>query len=128
MNNNDVITFEFEREDLEYALGYLADAISKINQAQAMLRSIVCIIRKAMQEDDLPEDNTCAKTKNKVLNFPAGRIPDAKNNTNNKTESDSHRSKGSPEEEFDENEAISLAIELMKVVSFALSYLSENEE
>ena len=127
MKNNDVITFDVEREALEYTLGYLADAIGRLNQAQAVLRSVVCIIRMAMQDEDNPEDTTRAAANSKVITFPRDRILSINRHEESKNEPESSKSENIPEEEQEKDEMDSLIVDLLKTVFSALSYLVENE-
>ncbi len=127
MKNNDVITFDVEREALEYTLGYLADAIGRLNQAQAVLRSVVCIIRMAMQDEDKPEDTARAAANSKVITFPRDRILNINRHEESKNEPESSKSENIPEEEQEKDEMDSLIVDLLKTVFSALSYLVENE-
>ncbi len=127
MKNNDVITFDIEREALEYTLGYLADAIGRLNQAQAALRSVVCIIRMAMQEENTPEDTARANANSKVITFPRDSILNIKPHEGSKNEPEIAKSEDTSDEDPEKDEMDSLIIDLLKVVFSTLSYLVESE-
>ena len=128
MNNNDVITLDIDREVLEYMLGHLADAVSKMNHAQAMLRSVVCIIRSAMQEDDHSENAARASAINKDINFPFDWVPNIKRHEESKNGPESSQSEDPSDEGPDEDKMGALVVELLKAVFSVLSDLVENEE
>ncbi len=127
MNNNEVITFDVEREALEYTLGYLADAIGRLNQAQAVLRSVVCIIRMAMQEEDKPEDTARAAANSKVIAFPRDSVLNTNRHEECKNDSEPAKPEDTSEEDTEKDEMASLVVDLLKTVFSALSYLVENE-
>ena len=55
MRKNNVITFEFDRDDLEILLGSVAMTIQKMEWTQNALKEAADVIRAALQEDDEDE-------------------------------------------------------------------------
>ena len=128
MKNNDVITFDIEREALEYTLGYLVDAIGRLNQAQAVLRSVVCIIRMAMQDEDTPAEIARANASSKVISFPRDSVLNINRHEESKNDPESSKSEDTSVEDSEKDEMDSLIVNLLKTVFSALSYLVENEK
>ena len=58
MRNNDAITFEIGRRDLEVILGNLSLTITKMERTQEALKDAADLIRTALHEDD-PDKAEC---------------------------------------------------------------------
>lgn len=128
MNKQDVITFEIEKSDLEYALGYLADAISRMNQSQAFLKCIVSMIGMAIHEGEETDRSPAADKHCKISRFPCGSPKEPEDAADTAPEKMPADPEVSSAEEGEDDDAESLAIELLKAVFSALTDLIENGE
>ena len=128
MNKQEVIAFEIEKTDLEYVLGFLADAISRMNQSQAFLKCVVSMIGMAIHENEEPVQDPDADKDCKILKFPCSDKSASNESADNKPDSMPAESGASSAEEEEDDEAESLAIELLKAVFCALADLIENDE
>jgi hypothetical protein len=158
MRNNDAITFEIGRRDLEVILENLSLTITKIERTQEALKDAADLIRAALQEDDSDEpdcencDLPCRHNPNIIMRHEdeldeadrdlleqlrevaeavrkTGVDPDEAENELQKAadpvSEDAPENTKSPE---DEDEAESLAIELLKAVFSVLAETIENGE
>ena len=158
MRNNDAITFEIGRRDLEVILGNLSLTIAKIERTQEALKDSADLIRTALQEDDSDEpdcencDLPCSHNPNIIMRHKedlddadrelleqfrevaeavriTGANPDEAEKELQKdmepVSEDAPKNTKSPE---DEDEAESLAIELLKAVFSVLAETIENGE
>ena len=158
MRNNDAITFEIGRRDLEVILGNLSMTIAKIERTQEALKDAADLIRTALQEDDLDEpdcencDLPCRHNPNIIICHKENlddadrelleqfrEVAEAVRNTGadpdeaekelqkdmEPVSEDAPKNAKSPE---DEDEAESLAIELLKAVFSVLAETIENGE
>ena len=158
MRNNDAITFEIGRRDLEVILGNLSLTIAKMERTQEALKDAADLIRTALQEDDSDEpdcencDLPCRHNPNIIMRHEdeldeadrdllehlrevaeAVRKTGADPNEAEKelqkaadpVSEDAPENTKSPE---DEDEAESLAIELLKAVFSVLAETIENGE
>ena len=133
MRNNDAITFEIDRRDLEVILGNLSMTIAKMERTQDALKDAADLIRTALQEDDSDEpdcencDLPCRHNPNIIMCHKAD--PDEAEKELQKdmepVSEDAPKNAKSPE---DEDEAESLAIELLKAVFSVLAETIENGE
>ena len=158
MRNNDAITFEIGRRDLEVILGNLSLTIAKMERTQDALKDAADLIRAALQEDDSDEsdcencDLPCRHNPNIIMRHEdelddADRelleqlreVAEAVRNTDadpdeaeNELQKDMEPvSEAAPENAKspeDEDEAESLAIELLKAVFSVLAETIENGE
>ena len=158
MRNNDAITFEIGRRDLEVILGNLSLTIAKMERTQDALKDAADLIRAALQEDDSDEsdcencDLPCRQNPNIIMRHEdeldeADRelleqlreVAEAVRKTGadpDEAENELHKdaepvSEGAPENTKspeDEDEAESLAIELLKAVFSVLAETIENGE
>ena len=157
MRNNDAITFEIGRRDLEVILGNLSLTIAKMERTQEALKDAADLIRTALQEDDSDEpdcencDLPCRHNPNIIMRHEdeldeadrdlleqlrevaeAVRKTGADPNEAEKelqkaadpVSEDAPENTKSPE---DEDEAESLAIELLKAVFSVLAETIESE-
>ena len=158
MRNNDAITFEIGRRDLEVILGNLSKKKKKMERTQEALKDAADLIRTALQEDDSDEpdcencDLPCRHNPNIIMRHEdeldeadrdlleqlrevaeAVRKTGADPNEAEKelqkaadpVSEDAPENTKSPE---DEDEAESLAIELLKAVFSVLAETIENGE
>lgn len=158
MRNNDAITFEIDRRDLEVVLGNLSLTIAKMERTQEALKDAADLIRTALQEDDSDEpdcetcDLFCRHNPNIIMRHEdeldeadrelmeqlrevaeavrkTGADPDEAEKALQKdaepVSEDAPENTKSPE---DEDEAESLAIELLKAVFSVLAETIENGE
>ena len=158
MRNNDAITFEIGRRDLEVILGNLSMTIAKIERTQEALKDAADLICTALQEDDFDEpdcencDLPCRHNPNIIMCHKENlddadrelleqfrEVAEAVRNTGadpdeaekelqkdmEPVSEDAPKNAKSPE---DEDEAESLAIELLKAVFSVLAETIENGE
>ena len=159
MRNNDAITFEIGRRDLEVILGNLSLMIAKMERTQEALKDAADLIRTALQEDDSDEpdcencDLPCRHNPN-ITETPEDSLDDedyellkqlqvlveAKKQeganpeqAEKELQEDAGITEPAREEKFDaaedpddEDEAESLAIELLKAVFSVLAETIEN--
>ena len=143
MRNNDTITFEIGRNDLEVVLGNRSLTIAKMEKTQEALKGVVEVIRTALWEDEDPGDEpdceNCDLPCRQNLHFN-GNTADAPDIEDKEILEDAAEQKlkevsgiapsdsGNDEVSDDEDEAESLAIELLKAVFSVLTDVSENGE
>jgi len=158
MRNNNAITFEIGRRDLEGILGNLSLTIAKMEKTQDALKDAADLIRTALQEDDFDEpdcencDLPCRHNPNIIMCHKANldnadheqleqlrEVAEAVRNTGaDPVEAEKELQKDiEPVSEDapkntksleDEDEAESLAIELLKAVFSVLAETIENGE
>lgn len=156
MRNNDVITFEIGRRDLEVVLGNLSLTIAKMERTQEALKDAADLIRAALQEDDSDEPDCencflpCRHNPNIIMRHEdeldeADRelleqlreVAEAVRNTGadsdeaeKELQKDAEPVSGDAQEntKLPEDEAESLAIELLKAVFSVLAETIENGE
>lgn len=109
MRKNNTITFEFDREDLEIMLGSVSKTIQRMENTQEVLKDAAEVIRAALQEDDSDDEPDC---ENCIL--PCRHNP----NIVRLGGDDPDEEVSDPDED---DEAESLAIELLKAVFAVLS-------
>ena len=116
MRKNNVITFEFDKDDLEILLGSVAMTIQKMDWTMEALKGAADIIRAALQENETEDEPDCENCILPCRHNPNIIRPDK----DGFTEEDEEEI---PEEENDEedDEAESLAIDLLKAVFAVLS-------
>ena len=158
MRNNDAITFEISRRDLEVILGNLSLTIAKMERTQKALKDAADLIRTALQEEDTDKADCencflpCRHNPNIIIRREdeldetdrelleqLREVAEAVRNTDadpdeaeNELQKDMEpvseavpENAKSPE---DEDEAESLAIELLKAVFSVLAETIENGE
>ena len=158
MRNNDAITFEISRRDLEATLGNLSLTIAKMERTQEALKDAANLIRTALQEEDTDKADCencflpCRHNPNIVLRREdeldeadrelleqlrevaeavrnTGANPDeAENELQKDMEPVSEAVPQNAKSPEDEDEAESLAIELLKAVFSVLAETIENGE
>lgn len=153
MRKNETITFEVGRNDLEIVLGHLAMTLARMEKTGEALKEVTSIIRTTLQEEDdepdcencdLPcarnphlrkeddEDEELLKQIREVSEaiMQSGADPDAAEEKL-KEKAESAPAKEMAEDvaaEDTEDEAESLAIELLKAVFTVLTDVIENGE
>ena len=114
MRKNNVITFDFDKEDLEILLGSISMTIQKMEWTQEALKGASDIIRAALQEDEADDEPDCENC-----------ILPCRNNPNIIRPEEAGLDEEGVAEEIpdgeDEDEAESLAIDLLKAVFAVLS-------
>ncbi len=158
MRNNDAITFEIGRRDLEVILGNLSLTIAKMERTQDALKDAADLIRAALQEDDSDEpdcencDLPCRHNPNIIMRHEDeldeadrelleqlrevaeavrknGADPDeAEKALQKDAEPVSEDAPENTKSPEDEDEMESLAIELLKAVFSVLAETIENGE
>jgi len=156
MRNNDAITFEIGRRDLEVILGNLSLTIAKMERTQEALKDAADLIRTALQEEDTDKADCencflpCRHNPNIIMRHEdeldeADRelleqlreVAEAVRNTGadsdeaeKELQKDAEPVSGDAQENTKppEDEAESLAIELLKAVFSVLAETIENGE
>lgn len=153
MRKNETITFEVGRNDLEIVLGHLAMTISRMEKTGEALKEVTSIIRTALQEDDDEPDcekcelpcvhnpNLCNKDEEdeellKQIWEVSEAIMQSGTDTDTAKEKLKEKTESAPAKETTEDiaaedtedEAESLAIELLKAVFTVLTDVIENGE
>jgi len=153
MRKNETITFEVGRNDLEIVLGHLAMTISRMEKTGEALKEVTSIIRTALQEDD--DEPDCEKCDLPCVHNPNLRNKDeedeellkqirevseaimqSRTDTDTAKEKLKEKTESAPAKETaediaaedTEDEAESLAIELLKAVFTVLTDVIENGE
>ena len=158
MRNNDAITFEIGRRDLEVILGNLSLTIAKMERTQEALKDTADLIRTALQEDDSDEpdcencDLPCRHNPNIIMRHEdeldeadrdlleqlrevveavrktGANTDEAENELQKAADPVSEDAPENTKSPEDEDEAESLTIELLKAVFSVLAETIENGE